>query len=123
MAKTRKFIIQPSDELMNKFPKEVRELIQKGRQQKFVTHQEIEGALPNFEEDMDLMEELMEIFENLGIEIVDQKNAFEWRKQKEVVGTKAEEKKKKKEKITDLAEIAGDSIRMYLSEIGRVPLL
>jgi RNA polymerase primary sigma factor len=123
MAKTRKFIIQPSDELMNKFPKEVRELIQKGRQQKFVTHQEIEGALPNFEEDMDLMEELMEIFENLGIEVVDQKNAFEWRKQKEVVGTKAEEKKKKKEKITDLAEIAGDSIRMYLSEIGRVPLL
>lgn len=123
MAKTRKFIIQPSDELMNKFPKEVRELIQKGRQQKFVTHQEIEGALPNFEEDMDLMEELMEIFENLGIEVVDQKNAFEWRKQKEVVGTKAEEKKKKKEKVTDLAEIAGDSIRMYLSEIGRVPLL
>lgn len=125
MAKARKFITQPSDEQLKKFPKAVRELIVKGRQQRFVTHQEIEVALPNFEDSLELAEELMEILDNLGVEIVDQKDSFTWRKEKEL-GVKVEEKdkrKKKENKVTDLAEIAGDSIRMYLSEIGRVPLL
>ncbi|MFH1375239.1 MAG: RNA polymerase sigma factor RpoD [Patescibacteria group bacterium] len=142
MAKTRKFIIQPSDEQLKKFPKSARELIIKGRQQKFVTHQEIEAALPELENHMDLVEELVDIFEELGVDISDQNKAIEWRKKKEEdeeeedVGKKtsgkkkddkikkaAKKKKKEKAKITDLAEIANDSIRMYLSEIGRVPLL
>lgn len=130
MAKTRKFIIQPSDDQLKKFPQAVRELIQKGRQQRFVTHQEIEMAMPNFEEDLELAEELVSILTGLGIEIVDQKEAFKWRKKSATQDNDEEEdektkKRKKREakKITDLAEIANDSIRMYLSEIGRVPLL
>jgi len=121
MAKTRKFIIQPSEEKLKKFPRAARELIVKGRQQAFVTHQEINVAIPNFEEDLNLAEELVDIFDNLGIEIIDQKNAFEWRKKK--TEEEVEQKKKGAKKITNLSEIANDSIRMYLSEIGRVPLL
>jgi RNA polymerase primary sigma factor len=130
MAKIRKFIVHPSDDKLKKFPQAVRNLIIKGRQQRFVTHQEIEIAMPNFEENLELAEELMDIFDNLGIEIVDQKKAFEWRKEKEEAQeiNSTEEKKQKKQKkaekkLTDLSEIVNDSIRMYLSEIGRVPLL
>ncbi len=127
MAKTRKFIIQPSDDTLKKFPKEVRELIVKGRQQKFVTHQEIEIALPNFEDNLELTDELMGIFNDLGIEVVDQRDAF--KRSKDTADKGAEDNTKKKrttrktKQPTELTEIANDSIRMYLSEIGRVPLL
>lgn len=132
MAKTRKFITQPSDEQLKKFPKAARELIVKGRQQRFVTHQEIESTLPPIEDNLELIEEFVDILENLGIEIVDQKKSIVWKKE---VEDKDEDdskdskkdgkngKKKEKKKLTDLTEIANDSIRMYLSEIGRVPLL
>ncbi|MCF7845620.1 MAG: RNA polymerase sigma factor RpoD [Candidatus Peribacteraceae bacterium] len=130
MAKTRKFIIQPSDEELKKFPKSARELVVKGRQQRFVTHQEIEAALPPIEDNLELIEGFVGILEDLGVEIVDQKKAIDWRKkapakkEEDVVDEKAAKRKAKKEKkFTDLTEISGDSIRMYLSEIGRVPLL
>lgn len=98
----------------------------KGRQQKFVTHQEIEAAMPNFEEALDLVDELMQIFHNLGIEVVDQREAFQWRKKKEEGEQKKDEeisRKKPAKALADLSDIANDSVRMYLSEIGRVPLL
>ncbi|MBU1089288.1 RNA polymerase sigma factor RpoD [Patescibacteria group bacterium] len=131
MAKVRIFINSPSSEQLKKFPKIGRELIVKGRQQRFVTHQEIEGALPPIEDNLDLIEEFVEILQDLGVEIIDQKKAIVWNKkikeeeEEEDVDEKNIKKKvkKKEKKLTDLTEIANDSIRMYLSEIGRVPLL
>jgi len=123
MAKARKFITQPSDEQLQKFPKEVRELIVKGREQKFVTHQEIEAAMPGFEDDIELIDELMGIFHNLGIEVIDQRDAFSWRKDEKEEGDEEKKKEPTKKVGSDLSEIANDSIRMYLSEIGKVPLL
>ncbi len=130
MAKTRKFIILPGDDQLKKFPKIARDLIVKGRQQRFITHQEVESALPPVEENMELVEEFIEIINDLGVQIVDHKKAIIWEK-KEIVeeiidektGKKVPEQKKKEKKLTGLTEIANDSIRMYLSEIGRVPLL
>ena len=130
MAKVRIFIKSPSSEQLKKFPKIARELIVKGRQQRFVTHQEIQSALPPIEDNLELIEEFVEILEDLGIETIDQKKAIVWKKkikeeEKEDVDPKSGKKKAKKreQKLTDLTEIANDSIRMYLSEIGRVPLL
>ncbi|MFH1545755.1 MAG: RNA polymerase sigma factor region1.1 domain-containing protein, partial [Patescibacteria group bacterium] len=128
MAKVRIFINSPSSEQLKKFPKIGRELIVKGRQQRFVTHQEIEGALPPIEDNLDLIEEFVEILQDLGVEIIDQKKAIVWNKkikeeeEEEDVDEKNIKKKvkKKEKKLTDLTEIANDSIRMYLSEIGRV---
>ncbi|HID92113.1 TPA: hypothetical protein EYP45_03275 [Candidatus Peregrinibacteria bacterium] len=55
MAKATTFISQPSEEDLNKFPKEVLALIQQGRINGFVTHQEIMKALPDAEEDLALL--------------------------------------------------------------------
>ena len=132
MAKTRIFITSPSDEQLKKFPKIARELVVKGRQQRFVTHQEIEGALPPIEDNLEMVEEFVEILGDLGVAIVDQKKSFDWKKKVEEVEEEVIDKKtgkvkprpkKREKKMIDLTEIANDSIRMYLSEIGRVPLL
>ncbi len=158
----RSFISQPTDQDLKKFPDEVTHLVKKGREQRYVTHQEILKALPNAEEDIDLLDEVYTLFMSLGIEVIDVKEALIWKRKStgavnqqqrsdefdeaasgaitaadsddeslEVVakagitlkGEKETADKKKKEREVDLLEISNDSVRMYLSEIGRVPLI
>ncbi|MBT6068820.1 RNA polymerase sigma factor RpoD [Candidatus Peregrinibacteria bacterium] len=145
--KHRKFIVQPSDERLNQFSEVVRTLIEKGQKNGFVTQKELMKAMPNMEEDIELVDELYSLFVECGIDVVDVEKALIWgEKEGEEEGSSSggkgdgdddddddEEKKKKKSReekhITkhtrsvDLQEIANDSIRMYLCEIGKVDLL
>jgi RNA polymerase primary sigma factor len=74
------------------------------------------AALPNAEEDLDLLDEVYTRFLQLKIDIVDnldKNNLFD-----------SDKKDKKDDKSPiSLSEISDDSIRMYLNEIGRVELL
>ena len=184
----RKFIAQPTDDDLKKFPDQVKHLIKKGPEQRYVTHQEIISAVPNAEENVDMLDEIYTLFVDLGIQVIDVKDALIWDKKSrssslelpeptedltdvvtagadddkedddekeesdgdekvEVVGdevddaavrmiatagiavdsdkdlSEEERKKKRKEREIDLLEISNDSVRMYLSEIGRVPLI
>ncbi len=184
----RKFIAQPTDEDLKKFPDKVKHLIKKGREQRYVTHQEIIAAIPNAEENVDMLDEIYTLLVELGIQVIDVKDALIWEKKgklpaevtapetaedltkitesseepvegaddeegdekeekvetmDEDVGDDAmkmiamagiavdsdkdlsddERKKRRREREIDLLEISNDSVRMYLSEIGRVPLI
>ena len=155
MAKkiTKKFIPQPDDETLARYPKSIRQLIQKGREQRFVTHQELLKSMPEIEKNVILLDEIYTLFLDLGIEVIDVKNDLIWGKKgkksgdefdfdkedwfdiDEYVDDEEPEKEEKKEgedeiaaeqaakKQANLKEIANDSVRMYLSEIGRVELL
>lgn len=151
-----KFIAQPDDETLAKYPEEIRHLIQKGREQRFVTHQELLKAMPKIEENVMLLDEVYTLFLDLGIEVIDVKDKMIWGTQQVKKEKKKPTSKKKKEVVADefseddeedvsddgiekekeepvdqkqvrrqanLKEIANDSVRMYLSEIGRVDLL
>ncbi len=139
MARTNKFIQQPTDDQLQSFPNEVKELVKKGREQGFITHQDLLKAMPHIEEDVIMLDEIYSLFLDLGIEIIDTKDSLIFDEKdvskkttkgladKEKFGLeepaleKRKEEKKKKE--VDFKEIANDSIRLYLSEIGRVSLL
>lgn len=201
MARTKKFIAHFSEENLAKYPQEVRDLIDKGRQRGFVTQQELMHALPNLEEDIEFADEVYTLLLELGIDLIDVKDELIWgkkdeeeepseedlldedllklaeaeelgemedasdeeedeleeegtqskkdkkgkgKKEKEVKGKKGKKsekgkkeekveaaptpveepkKKEKAKKVVDLSEIANDSIRMYLCEIGKVDLL
>ncbi|TSC58110.1 MAG: RNA polymerase primary sigma factor [Candidatus Peregrinibacteria bacterium Greene0416_19] len=163
----------------------VKHLIKKGREQRYVTHQEIISAVPNAEDNVDLLDEIYTLFVDLGIQVIDVKDALIWDKKGKgpaldipepvedltdvATGDEAaegdeeseaeedskvevvdegvddasrklitmagiavdsdkdlsdeERKKRKHEREIDLLEISNDSVRMYLSEIGRVPLI
>ena len=123
--KLKKFINQPSEEQLLKYDKIVKELIRKGREQKFVTQQELMRAIPNIEGNLSLLDEIYTMFLDLGIEVIDVKDSLIWKKEPEegeVVET-AKVKKVAEYKTSELSEIANDSIRMYLCEIGKVKLL
>lgn len=133
MARTKKFIVQPSDDKLQQFPEPVRELVKKGREHGFVTHQELNKAIPNAEEDLMLLDEVMGLLMDLGIEIIDAKEKMltapeaeetEVEEESPAAAEKAKVKAASDKKATvELREIANDSIRLYLCEIGKIPLL
>ncbi len=168
MARTKKFIAHFSEENLAKYPQEVRDLVQHGRERGFVTHQELMHTLPNLEDDIEFGDEVYTLLMELGIDVIDVKDQMIWGKKEDPVDinvsdeeilklvesddleeglegdvipdepTEAElelqaeekaekaEKERKKSKVkktVDLSEIANDSIRMYLCEIGKVDLL
>ncbi len=156
----KKFIAQPDDETLAKYPKAITGLLQKGREQRFVTHKELLQAMPEIEDNVIMLDEIYTLFMDLGIEVMDVKRDAIWGKQnrkgksefnsvdddwqelddefpdEDADGDKddkdkdkdkeeedAEEKAQAAKKRANLKEIANDSVRMYLSEIGRVDLL
>jgi RNA polymerase primary sigma factor len=158
----RSFIHQPTDDELKAYPDEIKHLVKKGREQRYVTHQEVQRAVPNAEDNIDLLDSVYSLFMDLGIDVIDVKDALIWQRKAngnaeqqlqesdagsgattaattddaslEVVATAGirikedkksleDAKKKKKEREVDLLEISNDSVRMYLSEIGRVPLI
>lgn len=123
--KFKKFITQPSDEQLSKYPKAVQELIRKGREQKFVTQQELMKAIPNIENNVILLDEIYTLFMDLGIEVIDVKDSLIWRRDEDEEADEDAVKveKEKEKKHVELSEVANDSIRMYLCEIGKVKLL
>lgn len=127
---------------INAFPKEIQQLIQKGREQKFVTEQELFKVVPEIEENLDQLDELYELLLELGIEVIEVREEKIWRErlekeqedQQKVLTVEVGEstgdeddvvevKEKKEPRSVDLSEISNDSVRMYLNEIGRVDLL
>ncbi len=167
MARTRKFIAHVSDETLEKFPKEIRALVKKGKQHGFVTQQELLKAMPNIEEDLLMLDEIYSLFLDIGVDVIDVKDSLIWNGVKleeekpagdapvvadvldddddddddddidelaieeEVLAEekalkaklKSDKAKKDASKEVELKEIANDSIRLYLCEIGKVALL
>jgi len=162
MARTKKFIQNPSEEMLAAFPREVQDLVKKGKAQGFVTQQELLKAMPKIETDLILLDEIYTLFMDIGIEVLDMKDSLIWGEDDLSIDNIAEdleietvvpvgdvipdlivadidsddddlekieeepERKIKKSEVkyeVELKEIANDSIRLYLCEIGKVALL
>lgn len=94
---------------------EIEKLISKGAMHSFVTEQEILQAIPEPESNIAILDELYDVFFEKGIQVIEKVKLID---RDEILS-----KQEAKEKNGDLGEIADDSVRMYLREIGRVPLL
>jgi RNA polymerase primary sigma factor len=112
----------------------VTDLITRGREEGFLTHDQILEVVPQPEANMGQVEELYAAAEEAGIEVLDDQN------QPTLIGERDEEEEeeqapaaegaaKPKEAEEDLEALAADIIgiddpvRMYLKEIGKVALL
>jgi hypothetical protein len=107
------------------------DLIARGREEGFITHDQILGAIPEPEAHMAAVEELYAAAEEAGVEVLDAQN------QPTLIGEPDEDEappgpapaSTAKEGEEDLEALAADLIgiddpvRMYLKEIGKVALL
>jgi RNA polymerase primary sigma factor len=110
---------EPEEEKHHYSP-EVERLIAKGKEHGFVTQQEISSAIPDAEDNLEELDELYAALLEQGIEITDQKERLIWDAAEEPAEDEVAEVKENDDYIRDIAD---DSVRMYLREIGKIPLL
>lgn len=97
-------------------PPSQRMLIQKGMTHGFVTEQELFQALPDIQKKVADLDRIYDIMFHYGIAVRERKPLIDI---PEIDGSKKEKARPQGE----LADISDDSVRMYLREIGKVPLL
>jgi RNA polymerase primary sigma factor len=100
------------------FSEDVNRLLEKGKSHGFVTARELVQALPEPEKDVVELDEIFDYMFGKGIEY---KESAPGGIIATAIGDDAE--KSKYNKDLDIGGIDDDSVRMYLREIGRIPLL
>jgi len=120
VKKKRRFMakraIKMPVDLREKMTPDLETLISKGDRHGFVTEQEILQVLPDPESHIAILDELYDVFSQKGIQVTQRKRLID-------VEELAAEEKTPVLKQGELSEISDDSVRMYLREIGKVPLL
>lgn len=113
-------------------PGPVADLVSAGKAKGFITQQELEQTIPNVEKQIDLLDQLFQILMEEGIEVVDVRDDLIWALAEDnKMSKKTEATKKKMRDKLDVHvdphmmedDVSDDSVRMYLKEIGQVPLL
>ena len=94
---------------------ELRQLVEQGRKRGYVTFDEIQDAVPEVEHNLDEYDRIYGIFVDLEIKVVDDPKEAEKRSDDE------EEAEAVLEPLEGVS--IDDPVRMYLKEIGKVPLL
>ncbi len=98
----------------------VTNLIDKGRDQGYLLSHEVVAAFPNAEDHLDVLEEFYSSLVAEGIEVLDQAPPKPVARPREVTSERAADRGAYAE---DLASGVGDSVRLYLQEIGDTDLL
>ncbi len=93
----------------------IRQLIRLSKEQGYLTFKDINGALPESVNTSEEIENLLSIFDNLGIDIIEPEDV---EKYKQRLQAHAEEEIKNAQ-----IDILDDPVRMYLKQMGQVPLL
>lgn len=101
------------DEQREAVQEALRELLEKGREKGHLTYEEIMEALQDFELSTEQIENLYEELSEMGIELMDESEEPE-----------SDDDEEEEDEADYLAHVrVDDPVRMYLKEIGRVPLL
>jgi len=103
-------------ELQKATQEKVRELIKLAKEQGYVTFDDLEEALPEGVSDPEMMDSIIAQLRGVEIEIIDASDV-------DRVSSKKEEDEEKDEKADSKLDILDDPVRMYLRQMGQVPLL
>lgn len=96
----------------------VRELIKLAKEQGYVTFDDLDELLPEGINDPEHIESIINQLRGVEIEIIDSSDVDRVKDRKD-----AEEEDEKEEKTDSKLDILDDPVRMYLKQMGQVPLL
>ena len=100
-------------------------LIHIGKEKGYLTYDEVNEHLPADLLSRDQMDDVMSMFGDMDIEIIDSAKKIKYQKQENTETPEKEprDKKEDKEQKTPTDGNANDAVRLYLREMGRVSLL
>ena len=102
-----------------KLDPQLRQLIEKGQAKGYLTYEELNDALPDDSVSPERIDQILMTLDELGIEIIDEAEVEDRaRKEEEEEGAEAAE-----EEIEETGERVDDPVRMYLTQMGEIPLL
>ena len=117
----------------NAEPKQIKDLITKGKKQGYLTYDEVNDALPDNLVASDQLDDVMGMFGDMDIEIVETDRKIQVRDTKPGAGDEESEREPDdisvgtpKAKVTAVGALAGrtdDPVRLYLKEMGQINLL
>ena len=113
-AKSVKKSVEPHA-LKNEITDKVRNLINLSREQGFLTFKDIDNALPEIATDPEELQNVISIFNNLEIKLLDSAEVEKFKKNKE--------EKEDETARSNQSDMLDDPVRMYLKQMGQVPLL
>jgi len=116
MAKLRKFITHDLDAKIKDLPKDIQALIKKGKQQNFVTEQEVQAAFGDNLDNLDLMDQVYEMFFDLGVDVVSRKKLQKMQLKNLEADSADKDKKKAKANKKDEALIKSVEAKLDSSE-------
>jgi RNA polymerase primary sigma factor len=96
----------------------LRELIKLAKEQGYLTFDDLNEALPDNVNDPDEMETIMGRLRSMEIEIIEASDVDRFKD-----GKKTEDQEEEEEKPEAKLDILDDPVRMYLKQMGQVPLL
>jgi RNA polymerase primary sigma factor len=99
-------------------------LVQQGKDRGYVTSEELNDALAEMDVDAEELEQMLEFFDVEGIQVVDTVKGLSLIEEGYDLGVSAKEYELADQQIAQLEGIPlDDSVRMWLREIGKTPLL
>jgi RNA polymerase primary sigma factor len=109
----------PAQDLQKLLQEKVRDLIKLAKEQGYVTFDDLEEALPEGINDADNMDAVLAQLRGVEIEIIDSSDVDRVKE----VRKDGDEEEEKDEKADSKLDILDDPVRMYLKQMGQVPLL
>ena len=103
--------------------KEVKKLIDLGKEKGYLTYDDVNDMLPAEVVSPDQIDDVMSIFGEMDIEVVDANQRVTLGGAGEDLAEEEEEEEKEADVDGDIVGKTGDPVRMYLREMGTVSLL
>ncbi len=113
---------------MEQFDIELQQLVAKGKEQGYLTYDEVNEYLPDDDLNPDKLDNLLVALDEVGIELVDKAPVENFEEPSIKAAPSANEVQETSEAqalpaATDLPKLSDDPIRMYLSQMSEIPLL
>ncbi|MDP3936946.1 MAG: RNA polymerase sigma factor RpoD [Deltaproteobacteria bacterium] len=103
--------------------REVKELIDLGKEKGYLTYEDVNNALPSEVVSPDQMDDLMMMFGEMDIEIVDAAQKVRIRRERDASNDDSDSEREEKESYESVVGTSADPVRVYLREMGAVSLL
>ncbi len=115
LAKVQPVAGAPGDAATGSVNERIRQLIRQSKEQGYLTWDDINEALPESVENQEEFDNIISILQNLEVEILEPDQVDDYKQRQE----EAEEE----ETRSSQHDILDDPVRMYLKQMGQVPLL